>query len=1534
MATIDNRVVEMGFDGSKFGSGVNQTLSMLDRLKAALHLGGASKGLQDINAAAGQFNSAPMEQGVSRIGSAFSSMQAVAFGALANIGAKVSDLAINTAKSLTIAPIAEGFSDYNAKLTSVQTIMNATGADIKVVDGYFKELDTYADKTIYNLTDMTGAFAKFTNAGVDMDKSVPAIKGIANMVAVAGQGADAASIAMYNLSQSIAGGFLTTTDYKSLNLANVATKEWKQQMIDGAVAAGTLKKTGEDAYHVVGMKAGTASSSAELFNDNLAEGWATSDVLMDVLGKYGDSTTDIGKKSLAAAQDVKSLPMMMDTLKASVGTGWTDTFEILLGDVNESKKLFTEMTNSIGGFLDGMSNSRNDLLQGWKDLGGRENLIVSLKMAFENLGRVITPIYQAFRMIFPKTTSEQLMEMTRAFQRFMYTLRPSAETFTNIRRTAAGVFAIFGIGWEILKAVTGFFFDLFKVVGSGSGSILSFTANIGDFLVSLHRALKTGQGLNQFFDMLFSYVMKVVTPIKNFTKALGEMFSGVNIDFGAIGGGLGDFITSLLTFGKAAESAGESAGKSESLIMRFVNFFKNLAGNIAGFVAPLGENLAGAFQNIDYEKVMKALEVGMLGGIAFFLKNIGSMFSNINIFGGKGAEALVGNVTDSLDNLSGTLGAMQANLKASMLLKIAAAVAALAISVVLLSGVDAAGLARATTALTVMFVQLAVAMNVLQGIGTVASVAKMNLMGAALILLGVAILVLVGAMKVLATMSWEDLAKGMAGLVVMLAVIVGLAKGLDRVRGAILRASVAMVFMGGALHILISAVKRMGEIDLVTMARGLGGIALLLIGLAIFTRLQKSSAKAVAQAISIVLLALALEQLAKVVAIFGTMSLDTMAKGFAGIAGGLVAMGIALKFMPSGPKLIMTAFGVGKVAGAFGLMALAFQAFENISWDQIARGLTAIGGSLLIVTVALKKMPKPSLTQIVSLLALAWAIKQIVQSLVMIGSMDMEQLAKAMGVFTGVLATIVIALNSMKGTAEGAGSIAAVAGSLQMLEETLGNWGKLSLEELAKGIGAMAAVLAILTISLNMLKTEAAGAVALAAVAGALSLLVPVLTTLGAMPLIAIGAALVALAGMFLILVLGLKLLQPLIPVLMALSIAIALIGVAVALAGAGLLAFSTGLIALGAAGAVGAAGIVAIVSSLVGLIPLVMEQIGLGIIAFAEVIANAGPAILQAITAVLIAFLQAIIDVTPKVVETLLTLLFAFLHTLDVAVPRIVQSGMNLLLALLRGIADNIGKIVHVVTDIIVNFLNALGRELPRIIQAGIDLIISFVEGLAQGIRDNAERMGEAGVDLATAIIEGMIKGIGAGAMRVVNKVKGLAGDALNAAKDFLGINSPSRKFAEIGMGIDEGMAKGIGDYTHLVTNATDKMGGNVVDAMGKTISGLGRVIENSMTDDLNPVITPVLDLSGVRKDASGIGSIFESNPLSVDSAYSGAARASAGYESNQTDNAEMETSQPVETVSFVQNNHSPKALSAIEIYRQTQNQLSVAKGALKRTP
>ena len=357
--TIDEKVVEMRFDNKHFESNVQTTMSTLDKLKAKLNLTGASKGLENVSTAAKKVNMDGLVSGLNTVHSKFSALEVIGVGALLNIGNAAANAGKRLVSSLSgIQAAMAGFNEYSMTMNTVQTLVNSTGKSIKEVEGQLKELDEYADKTVYSTADMFNNIYKFTNAGIDLDTAKTAMIGIANATAYAGQGAQQASIAYYNLAQSMSMGYLTTIDYKSLNLANIATKEFKQRMADAAVAAGTLKKVGDDLYNT-GKK---EYSLQALFTEGLKDQWATTNVMMDVFKQYGSQETEIGKKAWAAAQEVKTFGMMMESLQAQAGTGWKDTWQILFGSLDEAKRMWTGLANFISRIIDGVARWRNTIL--------------------------------------------------------------------------------------------------------------------------------------------------------------------------------------------------------------------------------------------------------------------------------------------------------------------------------------------------------------------------------------------------------------------------------------------------------------------------------------------------------------------------------------------------------------------------------------------------------------------------------------------------------------------------------------------------------------------------------------------------------------------------------------------------------------------------------------------------------------------------------------------------------------------------------------------------------------------------------------------------------------------------------------------------------------------------------------------------------------------------------------------------------------------------------------------------------------------
>lgn len=1467
--SIDTKVVVMKFDNKQFENGIKETLTSLDTLNKGLKLEEATKGLTTLGSAAKNFTLGNIAGAVDSIAEKFRTMSIIAITALTNIVNKAVNAGEQLIKSLTVDPIKAGLDEYETNLNSIQTILANTqheGAKLKDVTDALNILNTYSDKTIYNFSEMARNIGTFTAAGVTLKVATEAIKGIANLAAVSGSNAQQASTAMYQLSQALAAGKVTLMDWNSVVNAGMGGKVFQDALMETA--------------RIHGVAIDKMVKDAGSFRNTLENGWLTGQILTETLSKFtGDLTAaqlknmgynqkqiaqilKMGQVAQDAATKVKTMSQLIGTLQEAVGSGWAQTWQLIFGDFDEAKALFTDVSNTLGGFISASANARNSVLKDWKALGGRTAIINAISNAFHALIDILRPIKEAFREIFPAVTGKQLADLSKALEHFTEGLKIGYTTAENLKRTFAGVFAIFGIGVDVFKELAKTIFHLFGIATEGSGSFLEITANIGDFFVRLRQGIQEGQGLVIFFERLGNAVAVPIKYIKSFTSVIAGLFDKFNA-FSAADNVLG-FLAKLEPITRLGDLIAVAWDGVGNVLSKVWDAFYPLAKKFGEFFAQLGPMITGAFGTVDYKNILATINTGLFAALVVAIKGFLGKLKGMGTGNG-----FLNSIKDSFEELTGTLKTMQTTLRAATLLEIALAVAALTVSVAALSKIDSDGLTRALTAMSVMFTQLFASMAILDKTSSgFTAAAKMPLLTASMILLAAAVDILASAVKKLADLNWDQLSKGLTGITVIIGALVAAVRLMPDGAG-MLNSATSMVILASAVKILATAVKDLSGLSWEELGKGIAGVAGVLTALTLFSKFAEANNGGIAQGAGIILLAVGIKILASAMQDLGGMSWMEIAKGISSIGAALAIIGVALDAIP--PTSVISAAGVLIVAASLGMIADALQKLGGMSWKDIGAGLTALAGALILIGTAISLIPPTAPLSAAGILIVALALGMISDALKKMGGMSWTEIGKGLVTLAGALTIITVALIAMSGALPGAAALLIVAGALAVLTPVLLVLGKMSWEEIGKGLATLAGVFVIL------------------------------------------GAA-------------GL-LLTPVIPTLLGLGVAITLLGAGMALAGVGVLAFSAGLTALSISGVAGAAALVAIVSAMVGLIPMVMEQLALGVIAFAKVISTAGPAITEAITTVILALITAIDVLIPKIVEVLLKLLTMFVKTLYNYLPTIQDTGLKLLIALLNGIARNIDGVVTAVTNIIVAFLNTLGRNLPRIVQGGVDLIINFINGLTKAINDNSERMGKAGADLALAIVKGMVRGLTAGGGEVAKAAKDVAKKALNAAKDFLGINSPSKEFEDVGMYSDHGLAGGFDKYAHVVISAVKGVASDALFTLTKTLSKVSDVV-NDKSFDLQPTITPVLDLSQVKATAGQIGSLLSANPINVSTSAAVAQTTASSFDSgSQSGDGTNADGSAGTSVSFTQNNYSPKALSSAEIYRLTKNQISKVK-------
>ena len=1255
--TIDERVVEMRFDNKQFEQNVQTSISSIEKLEKSLNLKGASKGLEDVNVAAKNCNMTPLSNAVETVKMRFSALEVMAMTALSNITNSALNAGKNIVSALTIDPIKTGFQEYETQINAVQTILANTqskGTTIDQVNAALDELNKYADQTIYNFTEMTRNIGTFTAAGVDLDKSVTSIKGIANLAAASGSNAQQASTAMYQLSQAIAAGKVSLQDWNSVVNAGMG----------GQLFQDALKRTAE--HFGVNMDAMIEKYGS--FRASLTEGgWLTTEVLTETLtqlsGAYSEADliaqgyteeqareiTKLAKTALDAATKVKTFTQLWDTLKESVQSGWTQSWEIIIGDFEEAKELLTEVSNSLGNMVNASAEARNKMLQDWKELGGRTALIEAVRNAFEGVLNIVKPVKEAFRDVFPPITGEQLYNLTVGLQELTEKFKIGEETANTLKRTFKGVFALFDIGLQGIKALVGGFADLIGYVAPAGDGILGFTAGIGDFIVGIDEAIKSSDAFNKAIEGIGNFLKPIADGVKTFVKTIADAFSEfANVDTS----GLNNFADKVQTRFEPFVKLGELVKKAFEGIIGIVEkaspVLSKLGSIVANAFGNLGEAILTAFDTASFDPILDLINTGLFSAILIGVKKFINSLSEITENGG----GILDSFKDILDRVKGSLEAWQSSLKAGTLLKIAGAMAILTAAIVALSLVDSGKLNASLGALSVLFVELLGSMAIFEKIMNGVAIKGMGQLTIAMIGLSTAVLILAGAVQKLSGLDWDGLLKGLVGVAGLSAILVTSATALSKTSKGLIKGSAGLVVFAAAIRVLVGAVEDLGALDAGSLAKGLIGVGVLCTELALFLKTTDLDGMGVLKGTGLVLLAASINILANAVGAFGTLDISSLLKGLSAVAVVLTELAVFTKVTANAKHVISTATAMTILGAAMLVFGEAVEKMGNLSWGEIGRGLTTMAGSLAAVTVAMNLLPK-------------------------------GMMSKATGMVE-------------------------VGAALLIIGEAVRNMGGMSWEEIARGLVTLAGSMTILVVALNAMRGALPGAAAVLTVSAALAVFTPVIKTLGNMSWESIAKGLVALAGSFTVLGVAGVALGPLTPAILGLSAAIAVLGVGCLAAGAGILAFSTGLSALAVSGAAGAASLVVAVSSILSLIPLLFEAIGEGILSLAGVIANGGPAIAEAFTVLVLAAVEALVTAAPAVVDGLFVLIDSVLSALVEHTPTIVEQLFDILIGIIQAITTKLPELIKAGVELLMAFFDGVIDAL-----SGIDVNV-LVKGIA----------------------------------------------------------------------------------------------------------------------------------------------------------------------------------------------------------------------------
>lgn len=1118
--SIDNRVVQMRFDNEQFERGIQTSIRSLKKLDDSMDFESGTKSFHQLEKTINDTKFDKLLAGLDSIANKFTFIGQLGMRLKNEVIDKLIDSGERMVKSLSMDQVSVGWDKYADKTSAVQTIMSATSKEftdtakqMEYVNQQLEQLTWFTDETSYNFLDMVSNIGKFTNMNIKLDEASTSMQGIAVWAAKSGANANEASRAMYNISQSLGTGAMRLQDWMSIENANMATAEFKETAIQTAAALGTLQKGADGVYRTMAGNEVTIQN----FREYLSDGWLTAEALTGTLTRYGAAVGELNKlyndlggevttsklvqyvdeftagtidldaaaeemgltvdevkerlsvfnteamqfslKAFKAAQEAKTFAEALNSVKDAVSSKWMQSFELIFGDYEQAKKLWTNMANILYDIFAASGDTRNEMLSLWAvmEKGGRDTFIDSLYESLAAILQILKPVQAGFQAVFPPMTAKRLAELVQGFNDFLKSLRLTDEQMTKLARIFRGVFSVADILFTLVKqAGTAGFNLLRKILGLFNVDILETGASFGDLIYNFRNFIKETNvfesGANKIIE-LFDKISKVVSDFQKQFFAEHPEVSNVFEQFSDAGWKAYDDFKLIL---EAIKNTFARFGEGGDLQLPEIKNFEDFKAAIRQVAGVIDEELQKL--GIDFSKFGVSIDKfqnggsGLLSMISNALSRFGDIFVkvgkaigqylpefnaiNIALFataGGtiwavskiadgmmmlakvlKGFSGIGVAITKAIDSLRDVFVEYQNNLKADRIRNIALSLGILIAELIVLAFIPTDKLFKAGGALLAFSVILAGFLTALKFIGEVK-----GSVGTIMALAG-ALAIMVAALNMISIdlEHPEELDLRLQAMIALTLTLVGFMVMVQKMAPEVQKGAASIIAMGATLFLMVYSLERLSKLDARAVFEQIPGIILLVGSLLFLEKLFGTSKVAgkgsgvnifnskatslIAMAASLILIIQAFKALNKLDPSSIAIGITSMTAIFIGMAGLMVASKLAGQHAAKAGVMMLA------VSVALNLMVIAIKGLGKLDPSLLANAtnsLVAMMAMFGIMTAFSKFAGANAHKAGLMFLEAAAAITLLTLAIQVLGKIDDKELAKGTGAIVALIAS-------------------------------------------------------------------------------------------------------------------------------------------------------------------------------------------------------------------------------------------------------------------------------------------------------------------------------------------------------------------------------------------------------------------------------------------------------------------------------------------------------------------------------------------------